>query len=156
MRAAFSRIGSKISCDANTVTGALVCAALIGRRVFILAAAIVAAIAIVNRLRQRDPVSAAEPATAIGDGLAAAFATLPASGPRGIVLVTDGTNNRGEDPGEVATGCAQRTSAPRYHRHRPGSAFGAGIALLCKGSRWIVRAHSKRRSISDRDEASRI
>jgi hypothetical protein len=102
MRAAFSRIGSKISCDANTVTGALVCAALIGRRVFILAAAIVAAIAIVNRLRQRDPVSAAEPATAIGDGLAAAFATLPASGPRGIVLVTDGTNNRGEDPGEVA------------------------------------------------------
>jgi Ca-activated chloride channel family protein len=40
--------------------------------------------------------------TAIGDGLAAASTTLPASGPRGIVLVTDGTNNRGEDPGEVA------------------------------------------------------
>ncbi len=40
--------------------------------------------------------------TAIGDGLAAASATLPASGPRGIVLVTDGTNNRGADPGEVA------------------------------------------------------
>jgi len=55
MRAAFSRIGSKISCDANTVTGALICAALIGRRVFMLAAAIVAAIAIVNRMRQRDP-----------------------------------------------------------------------------------------------------
>jgi MoxR-like ATPase len=62
MRAAFSRIGSKISCDANTVAGALICAALMGRRVFMLAAAIVAAIAIVKRLGQRDPVSADEPA----------------------------------------------------------------------------------------------
>ncbi len=62
MRAAFSRIGSKISCDANTATGALICAALIGRRVFIFAAIIAAAIAIAKRLRQRDPVSAEEPA----------------------------------------------------------------------------------------------
>jgi len=39
--------------------------------------------------------------TAIGDGLTEAFAALPASGPRGVLLVTDGTNNRGEDPGEA-------------------------------------------------------
>ena len=40
--------------------------------------------------------------TAIGDGLRVALAILPASGTRAIVLVTDGTNNRGEDPGGVA------------------------------------------------------
>ena len=36
--------------------------------------------------------------TAIGDGLAAAASLLPDSGPRAIVLITDGANNHGEDP----------------------------------------------------------
>lgn len=48
-----------------------------------------------------DALPAPNGQTAIGDGLAAAFAALPSSGPRGIVLVTDGTNNRGTDPGEI-------------------------------------------------------
>ncbi len=69
MRAAFSRIGSRISCDANAVTGALICAALIGRRFFLFAAAIVAAIAIVNRMRHRDPVPEEEPALNVPGGV---------------------------------------------------------------------------------------
>ncbi len=36
--------------------------------------------------------------TAIGDGLMAAASLLPSSGTRAIVLMTDGTNNHGEDP----------------------------------------------------------
>jgi Ca-activated chloride channel family protein len=40
--------------------------------------------------------------TAIGDALAAAARLLPAGGRRAIVLVTDGVNNSGSDPLEVA------------------------------------------------------
>jgi len=40
--------------------------------------------------------------TAIGDALAAAAGMLPAAGRRAIVLVTDGVNNAGRDPLEVA------------------------------------------------------
>jgi Ca-activated chloride channel family protein len=40
--------------------------------------------------------------TAIGDALAAAAHLLPAGGRRAIVLVTDGVNNSGSDPLEVA------------------------------------------------------
>jgi Ca-activated chloride channel family protein len=40
--------------------------------------------------------------TAIGDALAAAADLLPAAGRRAIVLVTDGVNNHGRDPLEVA------------------------------------------------------
>jgi len=39
--------------------------------------------------------------TAIGDGLVAAAAALPPAGPRAIVLITDGENNHGEDPGNA-------------------------------------------------------
>ena len=53
MRAAFSHIGSKIWCEGNFLTGSLICAALIGRRVFILAVAVLAAVTIVKRLRYR-------------------------------------------------------------------------------------------------------
>jgi Ca-activated chloride channel family protein len=37
-------------------------------------------------------------ATAIGDALAVAASQMPAAGPRSIVLLTDGVNNRGIDP----------------------------------------------------------
>lgn len=37
--------------------------------------------------------------TAIGDALHAASTLLPARGARGVLLITDGTNNRGRDPG---------------------------------------------------------
>jgi Ca-activated chloride channel family protein len=40
--------------------------------------------------------------TAIGDALLAASTLLPARGPRAVLLITDGTNNRGVDPGPVA------------------------------------------------------
>jgi MoxR-like ATPase len=56
MRAAFSRIGWKISCGANAAGTALICAALIGRRVFVFIAAIVAVTALLKRLRQDEPV----------------------------------------------------------------------------------------------------
>ena len=54
MRAVFSRIGSRISCDANAVTGALICAALIGRRVFLCALIALAVARIAVRLHHRD------------------------------------------------------------------------------------------------------
>ncbi len=73
MRAVFSRIGCKISCDANIVNGVLICAALIGRRVFILAVAVVASIAIVRRLRHRDVAPVLEPAICVP----AAFTVAP-------------------------------------------------------------------------------
>lgn len=41
-------------------------------------------------------------ATAIGDALALAAQQLPANGHRVVVLITDGVNNRGADPLEVA------------------------------------------------------
>ncbi len=41
-------------------------------------------------------------ATAIGDALALAAQNLPAAGHRVVVLITDGVNNRGTDPNEVA------------------------------------------------------
>lgn len=40
--------------------------------------------------------------TAIGDALHLASTLLPARGPRAVLLITDGTNNRGQDPGRVA------------------------------------------------------
>jgi MoxR-like ATPase len=65
MRAACSRIGSKISCDANTVTGLLICAALIGRRVFIFAALVLAGAGLAKRFWKQDapinPAPAAAP-----------------------------------------------------------------------------------------------
>lgn len=53
-------------------------------------------------LQALDSVPPANGATAIGDALAVAGAMLPASGRRVIVLVTDGVNNSGSDPLEVA------------------------------------------------------
>ncbi len=68
-----------------------------------------------NALRIADPtqnknavldalgdVPPANGATAIGDAMALAGQMLPARGLRAIVLVTDGVNNRGADPLEVA------------------------------------------------------
>lgn len=59
--------------------------------------------------RDRDAVLAAvdriplpNGATAIGDALALAAQQLPSSGHRVVVLITDGVNNRGADPLEVA------------------------------------------------------
>lgn len=40
--------------------------------------------------------------TAIGDALAVAARELPPAGPRAIVLITDGVNNLGSDPAQVA------------------------------------------------------
>lgn len=54
MRAAFSRIGSKIWCDAHSVGILLVGAALIGRRVFLFTAAVCAAAYFLSRSRARD------------------------------------------------------------------------------------------------------
>ncbi|MGH7683920.1 MAG: vWA domain-containing protein, partial [Vulcanimicrobiaceae bacterium] len=49
-----------------------------------------------------DDVPSANGATAIGDAMALAGEMLPARGLRAVVLVTDGVNNRGADPLEVA------------------------------------------------------
>lgn len=59
-------------------------------------------------LRALDEVPPANGATAIGDALALAGEMLPARGRRVIVLVTDGVNNRGADPLEVAQGLGAR------------------------------------------------
>ena len=40
--------------------------------------------------------------TAIGDALATAARQLPPSGPRAILLITDGVNNLGSDPAQIA------------------------------------------------------
>jgi MoxR-like ATPase len=64
MRAVFSRIGSKISCDANTVTGFLICAALIGRRVFIFAALVLAGAGLAKRFLKHDVPAGPVPAEA--------------------------------------------------------------------------------------------
>jgi Ca-activated chloride channel family protein len=40
--------------------------------------------------------------TAIGDALATAARLLPPAGPRAIVLITDGVNNLGSDPAQIA------------------------------------------------------
>src|SRR5579864_4844350 len=61
MRAVFSRIGSRISCDANAITGALICAALIGRRVFVFALIMLAAVKLATRALHRDAVPVAMP-----------------------------------------------------------------------------------------------
>jgi Ca-activated chloride channel homolog len=53
----------------------------------------------------RDAIARIPPpngGTAIGDALAAAARLLPASGRRAIVLITDGVNNLGSDPLQVA------------------------------------------------------
>ena len=47
-------------------------------------------------------------ATAIGDALALAAQALPDKGRRAVVLITDGVNNRGTDPMEVAKFLASR------------------------------------------------
>ena len=47
-------------------------------------------------------------ATAIGDALALAAQALPERGRRAVVLITDGVNNRGADPMEVAKFLAAR------------------------------------------------
>lgn len=47
-------------------------------------------------------------ATAIGDALALAARQLPDRGHRVVILITDGVNNRGADPMEVATFLASR------------------------------------------------
>lgn len=51
---------------------------------------------------QLEHIPAPNGATAIGSALAAAARLLPPAGRRAIVLVTDGVNNRGLDPLEVA------------------------------------------------------
>ena len=53
-------------------------------------------------LQALDAVPPANGATAIGDALALAGTMLPPRGRRVIVLVTDGVNNEGSDPLEVA------------------------------------------------------
>ncbi|MBV9149509.1 MAG: VWA domain-containing protein [Candidatus Eremiobacteraeota bacterium] len=55
-----------------------------------------------------DRVPAAGGATAIGDALTLASQELPASGHRAVVLMTDGVNNRGEDPLQAANALAAR------------------------------------------------
>jgi Ca-activated chloride channel family protein len=53
----------------------------------------------------RDAIARIPPpngGTAIGDALATAAQQLPASGRRAIVLITDGVNNLGSDPAQVA------------------------------------------------------
>ena len=57
MRAVFSRIGCRISCDTNAVAGTLICATLIGRRVFLFAVIALAAAKIVAHALHRDVVS---------------------------------------------------------------------------------------------------
>lgn len=57
-------------------------------------------------------------ATAIGDALALAAQELPDKGRRAVVLITDGVNNRGTDPMEVAKFLASR--------HVPVYAVGIG------------------------------
>jgi len=59
-------------------------------------------------LQALDDVPAANGATAIGDALALAGRMLPARGRRVIVLVTDGVNNRGADPLDVAQALGAR------------------------------------------------
>ncbi len=49
-----------------------------------------------------DQVPLPNGATAIGDALRLAATNLPASGHRVVILVTDGVNNAGTDPNEVA------------------------------------------------------
>jgi Ca-activated chloride channel homolog len=49
-----------------------------------------------------DEVPAPNGATAIGDALKLAAQTLPPSGHRVVILITDGVNNTGTDPMEVA------------------------------------------------------
>ncbi len=84
MREVFSRIGSRIWCDTHSLGVVLICAALIERRVFLLAAAIAGA---ARLLRRRDPQQElAEPETS---GIAAPrFLAAPPEAefapPRGI------------------------------------------------------------------------
>jgi MoxR-like ATPase len=54
MRGVFLRLGYRISCDANAVTGALICAALIGRRVFLFAVIALAIAKFVARRHHRN------------------------------------------------------------------------------------------------------
>jgi Ca-activated chloride channel homolog len=53
-------------------------------------------------LSELDQIPAPNGATAIGDALALAARMLPPKGHRAIVLITDGVNNSGTDPMEVA------------------------------------------------------
>jgi Ca-activated chloride channel family protein len=53
-------------------------------------------------LEALDDVPSANGATAIGDAMALAGQMLPARGLRAVLVVTDGVNNRGADPLEIA------------------------------------------------------
>ena len=55
-----------------------------------------------------DRIPSPNGATAIGDALALAAQALPDKGRRAVVLITDGVNNRGTDPMEVAKFLAGR------------------------------------------------
>ena len=73
-----------------------------------------------------DRVPPANGATAIGDALALAGQMLPSRGRRVIVLVTDGVNNHGLDPVEVA----QRLGASGVGIYTVGiGTNGSGIAI---------------------------
>lgn len=65
-----------------------------------------------------DRIPAPNGATAIGDALALAAQQLPAHGHRAVVLLTDGVNNRGQDPVEAANALAAQ--------HVPVYAIGIG------------------------------
>lgn len=58
-------------------------------------------------LQRLTDIPAPNGQTAIGDGLRAAAQMLPESGLREIVLMTDGANNRGEDPRAVVRRLAE-------------------------------------------------
>ena len=55
-----------------------------------------------------DRIPAADGATAIGDALTLAAQQLPLRGHRAVILMTDGVNNRGEDPLQAANALAAR------------------------------------------------
>jgi Ca-activated chloride channel homolog len=61
-----------------------------------------------DALAALDRIPAADGATAIGDALTLAAQQLPARGHRAVVLMTDGVNNRGEDPLQAANALATR------------------------------------------------
>ncbi len=104
--------------------------------------------------------------TALGDGLRTALRMLPATGARAIVLLTDGVNNRGEDPARVvrnlqaarvalyAIGVGENALAGRalqsYAAGNGGSYVGIGQAAQFPGAfARISAAATHRRQIRD-------
>ena len=65
MREICSRFGSRISCDANALYASLICAALVGRRVFLCWCACVVAIAAFKRFAPRHAIAPEFAATAV-------------------------------------------------------------------------------------------